>query len=198
MTESGICKEKKTAKKQLTSSSSSSQQSCLAQTVEKRKKAIPVRKLLEMERQNLDPSVPTRINDENVLSDANRSAMIQGATGGSNDTSSSATSILGSLERLVETSFKPNTTTASVDIVVAQQVMMAKRALASSRGASAGSGGNAGVDTANEDHEAKKVKLDDDDEEWSRSSPVNPPTPTAAEMKFLKYSELAKELSSSR
>ena len=152
-----------------------------------------------MERQNLDPSVPTRINDENVLSDANRSAaMIQGSTGGSGS-NDSATSILGSLERLVETSFKPNTTTASVDIVVAQQVMMAKRALASSRGASAGSGGNAGVDTTNEDHEAKKVKLDDDDEEWSRSSPVNnPPTPTAAEMKFLKYSELAKELSSSR
>ena len=193
MVESGIGKEKKTAKKQLTSSS---QQLCLAQVAsaasEKRKKAIPVRKLLEMERQNLDPSVPTRINDENVLSDANRSsAMIQGSTGGSGS-NDSATSILGSLERLVETSFKPNTTTASVDIVVAQQVMMAKRALASSVG---------NADTVNEDdHEAKKVKLDHDDEEWSPSSPppVNPPTPTAAEMKFLKYSELAKELSSSR
>ena len=58
-------------------------------TSEKRKKAIPVRKLLEMERQGLD----TVVNNENDLSDANRCP---------------SSSILGSLERLVESSFKPN------------------------------------------------------------------------------------------
>ena len=140
-----------------------------------------------------------------------------------NDHSSNATSILGSLERLVETSFKPNA--ASVDLVVAQQVMMAKRALASSRssggsGAAAAaaprgagdtsggatgdcSGGNGNDTGYNDDHghEDKKAKYDnDEDDDWScRGSPVNPPpTPTIAELKFLKYSELAKELSSSR
>ena len=117
----------------------------------------------------------------------------------------------------METSFKPNA--ASVDLVVAQQVMMAKRALASSRssgGAAAprgadntggagdcGGGGNGNDTGSNDDHghEDKKAKYDnDEDDEWScRGSPVNPPpTPTIAELKFLKYSELAKELSSSR
>ena len=96
---------------------------------------------------------------------------------------------------------------------------MAKRALASSR-SSGGSGaataprgadntggdcgGGNGNDTSSYDdhgHENKKAKYDnDEDDEWScRGSPVNPPpTPTIAELKFLKYSELAKELSSSR
>ena len=116
----------------------------------------------------------------------------------------------------METSFKPNA--ASVDLVVAQQVMMAKRALASSRSSGAdaprgadntggagdcGGGGNGNDTGSNDDHghEDKKAKYDnDEDDEWScRGSPVNPPpTPTIAELKFLKYSELAKELSSSR
>ena len=114
----------------------------------------------------------------------------------------------------METSFKPNA--ASVDLVVAQQVMMAKRALASSRssggsgaaaaprGADNSGGAGNGNDTGSYDdhgHEDKKAKYDnDEDDEWScRGSPVNPPpTPTIAELKFLKYSELAKELSSSR
>ena len=114
----------------------------------------------------------------------------------------------------METSFKPNA--ASVDLVVAQQVMMAKRALASSRSSGAaaprgadntggagdcGGGGNGTGSNDDHGHEDKKAKYDnDEDDEWScRGSPVNPPpTPTIAELKFLKYSELAKELSSSR
>ena len=148
-----------------------------------------------MERQNHE-TVPTTINDENVPSDANRSTA-------NRNRNNNATSILGSLERLVETSFKPNTT--SVDMVVAQQVMMAKRALASSRGGNTSGGGNAssrGGDVSNEgehEHEDKRARMDEDDE-WTCSSspPVTTPTPTVAELKFLKYSELAKELSSSR
>ena len=59
------------------------------------------------------------MNNENDLSDANR------GRGGS---SSVATSILGSLERLVETSFKSNNNAVTAMDYVAQQVMVAKRA----------------------------------------------------------------------
>ena len=59
------------------------------------------------------------VNNENDLSDANR------GRGGS---SSVATSILGSLERLVETSFKSNNNAVTAMDYVAQQVMVAKRA----------------------------------------------------------------------
>ena len=60
------------------------------------------------------------VNNENDLSDANR------GRGGS--TPSVATSILGSLERLVETSFKSNNNAVTAMDYVAQQVMVAKRA----------------------------------------------------------------------
>ena len=60
------------------------------------------------------------VNNENDLSDANR------GRGGS--TPSVATSILGSLERLVETSFKSNNNTVTAMDYVAQQGMVAKRA----------------------------------------------------------------------
>ena len=60
------------------------------------------------------------VNNENDLSDANR------GRGGSSQTV--ATSILGSLERLVETSFKSNNNAVTAMDYVAQQVMVAKRA----------------------------------------------------------------------
>lgn len=126
-----------------------------------RKKAIPVRKLLEMERQSLDNTNALSVNDENDLSDANR-------------VQPSATSILGSLERLVETSFKPNAGTTAE--MVAQRMILAKRALQME----ADEGGS------------KKAKTDLNDDECQNVEP------SAAEMKFLKYSELAKELSSGR
>ena len=117
--------------------------------LEKRKKAMPVRKLLELERQQ-------SVNDENVSSDANRPPpMTEGCV-----------SILGSLERLVESSFSPSAE-------LAQQV------LASSKRT---------FDLAeDEDLEEKRPRLDPVDKSCS-----------AAELKFLKYSELAKELSSKR
>ena len=132
---------------------------------DKRKKAIPVRKLLEMERKNLEASV---VNDENDLSDANRSH-----------------SILGSLERLVESSFRSNNgaaaaAAAAVDLVVARRMMIAKRAM---------------EDLEEIEPNEKKSKVDDDDE--PPRGGLNPDN-LSAEMKFLKYSELAKELSSNR
>ncbi len=144
-------------------------------SVEKpRKKAIPVRKLLEMERlSGLEGHSSLVVNDENVSSDANRE------TPGSN--AEGATSILGSLERLVESSFNSNSPEAL-------QVMLAKRAL---------------EDHADQDHEEEDLKLastkrpkcDEKFDSWplSSSSSAN-----AAELKFVKYSELAKELSSNR
>ena len=83
-----------------------------------------------MERQNLEA-----VNNENDLSDANRSLP--------------TSSILGSLERLVETSFKPN----NVD-VVAQQVMLAKRAL-----------GSALDHDAELDQAKKRLKMEGEDNE---------------------------------
>lgn len=121
-----------------------------------------MRKLLEMERQN--PASMLVVNDENDLSDANRSSM----------------SILGSLERLVETSFKPELASA------AQQVMLAKRAFATAFADEVA----AEDDDVGEDDKKIKLELETDEEP--------PPPRNAAAMKFLKYSELAKELSSSR
>lgn len=152
--------------------------------LEKRKKAIPVRKLLEMERQSLETIA---VNDENDLSDANRT-----------------TSILGSLERLVESSFRSNNgnaaaaaAAAAADLVVARRMMIAKRAL---------------EDLDNEENiEEKKARFEDkEDLEDHRGSlegnrPQQPLTSekhsaggSSTELKFLKYSELAKELSSNR
>ena len=110
-------------------------------------------------------------NDENDLSDANRSS----------------TSILGSLERLVESSFKP---TASVS-EFAQQVLAAKRAF------------GAAFESGPEEMSpaTKKVIVDEAERSspapWPRSS-SNSLASSSAELKFLKYSELAKELSSGR
>lgn len=120
-----------------------------------------------MERQNPAAAASLLVvNDENDLSDANRSSM----------------SILGSLERLVETSFKP-------ELASAQQVLLAKRAFAT-----AFAEDQAEAELENEE---KKMKLEDDTDEHHFDTPPPPPR-NAAAMKFLKYSELAKELSSSR
>ena len=176
--------------------------------MDKKKKAIPVRKLLEMERRAADSIV----NNENDLSDANRST-------------NAATSILGSLERLVETSFKPNNAVTAMDYV-AQQVMVAKRAF----------GAELSTTEQGEElvaHGGKRVKVepikDEEDVGDSESRTTSPerssewahqttsaiggglPAPTSrgqsmataassspsssAELKFLKYSELARELS---
>ena len=179
--------------------------------LDKKKKAIPVRKLLEMERRVADSIV----NNENDLSDANR-------------TTNAATSILGSLERLVETSFKPNNAVAAMDYV-AQQVMVAKRAF----GAELSTMEQQGEEMVSA-HGGKRVKVepikDEEDvgdsesrttspersSEWAHqtTSAIGgglPPPPTSrgqsmanaassspsssAELKFLKYSELARELS---
>jgi hypothetical protein len=154
--------------------------------LDKKKKSIPVRKLLEMERKVINEAN----NDENDLSDANRPPH-------------SSSSILSSLERLVETSFKPNPS-SSMDYVT-QQVMAAKRAFGMAFGTDVGH---------LESDEAKRAKhLDENkedeveeaagvmdgsrtttpaDKDWSRPSSH---TSSSTELKFLKYTELAKELS---
>ena len=142
---------------------------------EKRKKAIPVRKLLELERQQ--GCLDTVVNNENDLSDANRCP---------------SSSILGSLERLVESSFKPNA--SGLDTVVnaaAQQVLLAKRAFGSVFG-----------EEDCHDIDEKRVALQEEvttpNATWSPSASPPGIVSNSTELKFLKYSELAKELSSGR
>ena len=180
-----------------------------------RKKAIPVRKLLEMERQGAE-SMST-VNNENDLSDANRMLDVTSAA------CPPSSSILGSLERLVESSFKPN---SSLEVVTAaaaaaHQVLLAKRASAAL--------GSVFEEAAaeEEDNSAPEVKRrrgrrsteasSEDSTPADKSSMViniaqtpsrhqqlssvvasNNLVSSTTELKFLKYSELAKELSSGR
>ena len=167
-------------------------------STEKRKKALPVRKLLELERRDT-------VNNENDLSDANR--ILDG-----HHQPRPSSSILGSLERLVESSFKSNhldqvaVTAAAAQAAAAHQVLLAKRAF----------GSVFDQDEEALDHPEEKMrkrnKTEDDITDNSEGEKSSTDIAQAAsrshwssaqgsnstELKFLKYSELAKELSSGR
>ena len=182
-----------------------------------RKKAIPVRKLLEMERQGVESL--NNVNNENDLSDANRMLDVSNAA-----CHPPSSSILGSLERLVESSFKPNSgleavTAAAAAAAAAHHVLLAKRAsgaLGSVFEDAAAEEDNAGPEEKRRRGEERRSTEASSEDSTSAVAVIDiaqtPPSrhqrlpvttisnlvTSSTELKFLKYSELAKELSSGR
>ena len=181
-----------------------------------RKKAIPVRKLLEMERQGVESL--NNVNNENDLSDANRMLDVSNAA-----CHPPSSSILGSLERLVESSFKPNSglevvTAAAAAAAAAHHVLLAKRAsgaLCSVFEDAAAEEDNAGPEEKRrrgEERRSTEASSEDSTSAAVIDLAQTPPSrhqrlpvttisnlvTSSTELKFLKYSELAKELSSGR
>ncbi len=171
-----------------------------------KKKAIPVRKLIEMEKNN-------QLGKSRMLKEKEDNEDVENKT-------ESTSSILGSLERLVETSFRPSSTSSSTSLdFVAQQVMAAKRAFGAAFNNSELTLLNSmesntkrqknilqeNIKDGKEEHNendknvSKKAEVEKDADgnddtssktDWSAQNEVS-----NTELKFLKYSELDKELS---